>query len=73
MVKSSIAMTGAAKKMLHIVEENVFPMLQVCHSDMGHLQVVMESLKFVVKVKNAVMMVKLILNTSLPLIHSAVF
>ena len=73
MVKSSIAMTGAAKKMLHIVEENVFPMLQVCHSDMGHLQVGMESQKFVVKVKNAAMMVKLILNTSLPLIHSAVF
>ena len=72
MVKSSIAMTGAALKMPHIVEENVFQMLLVCLLDMVVHQEVM-ALKCVVKDKIAVMKDKLTSNTSLPLILSAVF
>ena len=72
MVKTSNAMTGAALKMPHIVEENVFQMLLVCLLDMVVHQEVM-ALKCVVKDKIAVMMDKLTSNTSLPLILSAVF
>ena len=73
MVKSSIAMTGAVKRMPLTAEENVFQMLLVCHLDTVQHQVVMESLKSVAKAKIAVTMDKHTSNTSLQLILSAVF
>lgn len=65
-------MTGAAQKIQPIVEKNVFLMLQECHMDMVHLQPILESQRYVAQDKNVVMLERLILLTSLLILHSVV-